>query len=100
MATVMVKFYRYESSPAGAYIVAFPVVRTTPCGTFIDVYGYPKFVRRDARKHFACPTKEDALVSFIARKHRQIKILEAQLNAAKHSLASVSESDSECVWLR
>jgi hypothetical protein len=46
-----------------------------------------KFVLLTAKKQYACATKEEALTSFLARKERQIKILEANLERAKRALA-------------
>lgn len=45
-----------------------------------------RFVLRDSRKRFACPTISEAQDSFIARKEKQIKILQEQLRQAKIAL--------------
>lgn len=37
-------------------------------------------------KRYACPTKEEALASLVARKKAQISILKAQLRSAEHDL--------------
>jgi acetolactate synthase regulatory subunit len=42
-----------------------------------------RFVRFDARKRYACPTKREALVSFVARKNRQVSILSSQIERAR-----------------
>ena len=49
-----------------------------------------KFVLRDARKRWACPTIEEALESFKARKKRQIKIHQATVRRAEKALAEIS----------
>ena len=57
----------------------YKIMKQTPKGVWLE-YGYEKdkFVLRDARKRFACPTIEEAKISFIARKKRQLGILEVQ----------------------
>ena len=42
-----------------------------------------RFVLRDARKRWACPTKAEALISLRARTSRRITILTAQLDKAR-----------------
>lgn len=72
------KWYRYSDglSTSAPYItlLEFYVNKKTEKGVWIDYCGRPKFVLRDAKKRFACPTKEEALESFKARKKRQLKI--------------------------
>jgi hypothetical protein len=61
----------------------YRVTKETPKGVWLDFYGTKKFVLRDARKRWACPTQEEARESFIHRKQRQIGILARQLDHAK-----------------
>jgi hypothetical protein len=68
------------------YVHEHDVIKHTPKGVWLNAYGEKKFVRRDARKRFACPTKEEALESFVARKKRQIGILSAQLRNAEDAI--------------
>lgn len=87
-------FYRYDEC---AYfegrleVVAteFYVLKHTPCGVWIESrFGSIKrFVLMSARKRYACPTKEEALVSFIARKKRQRGIYQARLEQVEEALA-------------
>ena len=81
-----------ELGPGEAHLYAdyFPVVKETPKGCWIDVYGKRKFVLNDSTKRYAYPTKELALQSFIARKRRQAGILRAQLKNAEGLLAYAS----------
>ena len=81
-----------ELGPAEAHLYAgyFPVVKETPKGCWIDVYGKRKFVLNDSTKRYAYPTKELALQAFIARKRRQCGILRAQLKNAEGLLAYAS----------
>jgi hypothetical protein len=67
-----------------------PVVKTTPCGAWIGVFGFnedKRFVRLTAKKKYACVTEHEALESLKARKLRQIQILSAQLEKAENVLA-------------
>lgn len=73
------------------YLIEFDeyeVIKPTPKGAWVRLVlgqflGDKKFILRDARKRFACPTKEEALESFLKRKERQINILRAQLKEAE-----------------
>lgn len=94
------KMYRYEErryappldefeNPIGSgtteiHLMEFSIVRETPRGAWVSYYGSePRFVRNEARKRYACRTKEAALASFIARKRRQAEILERQLSGVR-----------------
>lgn len=63
----------------------YEVIKYTPKGVWIRQvasYGWfadnKRFVLRSARKRFACPTVEEARVSFLARKKKQLSILSAR----------------------
>jgi hypothetical protein len=94
------RWYRYEivrysngvdeyDNPLPGYSVAvevrdFMVSRHTPKGVWIKTWAEnERFVLKDARKRYACPTKEEALDSFIARQRRRISILETQAKDSK-----------------
>jgi hypothetical protein len=66
----------------------YEVVKTTPKGVWVTLtyFGEKRFILRDAKKRFACPTKAEAKESFIFRKKRHIKILTAQLKEAQEAL--------------
>jgi hypothetical protein len=68
-------------------LTEFPVIRRTKCGAWVDNFGTPRFVLLSARKQFACPTKEDAKVSFLARKKAQARIYAARLRATNEAIA-------------
>ncbi len=73
----------------------YRVIRATPKGVWLDSRMGERFVLRGSRKQYACPTKEAALASFMARKRRQIRILEGQLQRAREALAAGNaESDA------
>lgn len=91
----MKELYRYEDrlysagtdvdgEPIGTGIVkvniiAFHIIKTTPKGAWIEAgRSGKKFVLLTARKRYACPTKEEAKESFLARKGRQLMILRNQ----------------------
>jgi len=64
----------------------FDIISMTPKGVWIDGDERKKFINMEARRKFACLTKEAALESFIARKERHILILLNQAEAAKKAL--------------
>jgi hypothetical protein len=89
------RWYRYEivrysngvdefDDPLPGHSIAvqvrdFMVLRHTTKGVWIKTWaGDERFVLKNARKRYACPTKQEALDSFIARQRRRISILEAQ----------------------
>lgn len=76
----------------------FRVLKVTPKGVWLapdygrnDVFGrskldfsaFKRFVLLTAQKRFAQPTKEEALLSFLARKSRQLSILRNQVKDAE-----------------
>jgi hypothetical protein len=107
-------YYRYEDGinydeETEIRLLDFEVIKETPCGKWIrfperDRYLYSpikyiqgkKFILEKGWDHFTCkrfawPTKEEALVSYITRKEKQIAILENQLENAKEFLAKAKE---------
>ena len=91
--------YRYEDqmtypNTINIKLRKFRVVKWTPCGYWIQVYDfdpdYKKWVSKNGRKRFAYPTVEQAETNFIARKQKQILILESRLRQAKNALQIVS----------
>lgn len=73
-------------SSAAIRLLTYRVVRETPKGVWlieaIAMAGWcatPRFVLRDARKRFACPTLQEARESWQARKARQEAIHTARL---------------------
>jgi hypothetical protein len=65
---------------------AFRVIKHTPRGVWLDVYGMKRFVLKDSLKRYAYPTKAEAAMSYRKRKERQIKLLKAQLHRAQGGL--------------
>jgi len=64
------------------------VIRRTPKGAWLG----DRFVLLTARKRWATNTEDEAIESFIARKHRQIEILKGKLKRAEADLALTKES--------
>ena len=77
---------------------SFPVIRTTPCGVWIqhptkytwddndNMKKGERFINLQARKKFACATIEEAQASFLARKERQALILTSQLKNVEKAI--------------
>jgi hypothetical protein len=105
------KWYRYEAThyaaPADEFgesrgfgstsivLHEYEVARTTPKGVWLRIgfYGdfaaldaHERFVLTSARKRFACPTKREAMDSFIARKKKEIRIYTARIERARGDL--------------
>lgn len=71
------------SSTTNIDIQEFEVVKETPKGVWLDVYGKRKFVLNLAYKRWAYPTAKEALESLIARKTRYLSILHARIRLAE-----------------
>lgn len=73
----------------------YPVESRTPKGVWLSLHaGQRRFVRRDATKRWACPTKAEARASFLARKRRQLRILAAQARAAEEAIRLADDAVS------
>lgn len=71
----------------------YDVVKKTPCGYWIETpYERRKrrWVANSGKKRYAYPTKKMAMHNFIARKKRQIKLLELDLDIARQALILAS----------
>ena len=95
--TVLYRYYDYPSDDSliGVRIRcdSYNVIKRTPRGYWIgnrigSIFRDDKkrWVSSSSRKRFAYPTKKEALVSLIARKRLQIRILKYQLNGAEDAL--------------
>lgn len=87
------------SGSVGIRIQKYFVTKVTPKGVWltscfwandISWSKYDRFVRNNARKRFACPTEQEALESFVARKKAQRKIYKHRLNTVNAVLKLVS----------
>ncbi len=106
-------FYRFEDT-SGKFVVAlnhlasvdddrifipdssplestFSLIKETPCGYWIDVYGAKKWVSKNGKKRYAYPTRELAWESYRKRKEKQVSILSCRLAVAKAFLAEAKK---------
>lgn len=88
--------YRYVDACDVVLLETYPVVRRTPKGCWIQVApGYPKprlkFVLNDATKRYACDTTDAAKVSFLARKRRQLSILNSRVAMIEACVDAINE---------
>lgn len=95
-------FYRFhEIRYSGRVLMlvksTYPVLKKTETGVWLDVFGCRRFCRTDARKRFACPTEQEALDSYHARKRRQVRILRRQLAEAEAALRLKTDGESTYV---
>jgi hypothetical protein len=80
------------------YLRKYKVSKVTPKGVWLSYFfvgGLCRFVLLDARKRFAHRTREDALESFIARKAKQIRILEKQLEHVRSAVWQAEREERE-----
>lgn len=81
----------------------FMVKRETRCFYVINRMGLSpdmdkeKYVSKTARARFAYPSKQEAMQSFVMRKHWQIKHLERQMEMAKKALVLAQEEYEEII---
>lgn len=66
----------------------FTVDRVTPKGVWLEGYYHlggsvRRFQLCESKRQFAAPNKQDALISFMARKARQIRILKSRIEDAR-----------------
>jgi hypothetical protein len=110
-------WYRYDdiqyASPLDEYervgigeikvhLQEYRVVKETPKGVWLQQQSSfskfgdsdRRFVLKDARKRFACPTKEQAMESFEARKKAQIRIYTARIKRAEKALLDLERFKS------
>lgn len=100
-------WYRYEDSlvsagvdewdnPVGpprveVYKHEFRVIKHTPKGVWLDVYGRKRFVLNTSRKRYAHASIDEARASFIRRKECQIGILMVRVGNARAAIRHIKE---------
>lgn len=79
--------------PVRVRVFEIRVHHHTRCGVVLCEYSglRRRFVNRSTNKRWACPTKEEALRSLIARRKRQAEIYEARAKQARRML-SIAEA--------
>ena len=77
----------------------YEVLSHTPKGVWLDLTGFNdrRWVSNNARKKFACSTKEAALESFLARKQAQLRILKSQLKNCEHAIQWTNQKARQMV---
>lgn len=70
----------------------YPVFKHTAKGVWLGWASRDKFVLKNSRKQYACPTIEEAKQSFIARKKRQASIYRARLRDAEKALEIIQKT--------
>lgn len=86
-------WYRYDTRWTGEvldtclWLQQFEVIKETPKGAWLDVYGEKRFINREWRKRYACPTADEAMTGYIKRKEAEIRILKRRLAASNAGLA-------------
>jgi hypothetical protein len=98
-----VYFYRYEDrmycsfdeygdSYGSSYLKVelrkYRVRKYTPTG--VRLCGLSRFVSTKTHKRFACPTIEEAKISFIARKERQAAIHQGKADQARRAIEQIN----------
>lgn len=79
--------YGRSSGRLAVELSTFDIVKRTKCGVWIvDSRGRDRFVNLEARKKYACESKESARDSFIARKSAQLRIYAARAERAQDAL--------------
>lgn len=96
-------YYRFEDH--GGYIecIKYDLIKKTPKGAWIrrtlpwhgTQVNQKRFVLDGEGKRLAYPTKELARTSFIARKRRQVAILQSRLEVAKEALRHASATPAD-----
>ena len=75
------------------HMAAYRVLKLTPKGAQVeDDDGRVRFVLRDARKRWACPTREEAAQSLKARQQRRKVILTGQMRKTQAILDHLNEA--------
>lgn len=87
----------------------YAAIKETPCGVWLQLHDLDtgcklrlsylgedrRWIRKDSRKRFACPTKKEALESFRARKRKQASIYRARAADADRALAEAERKFGE-----
>lgn len=80
--------YVHDGSRTEVHLDNIPIIKVTPRGAWIGWREDEKqFVCNNWHKRFACPTIEEARVSFLARKQAQIDRAQRQIMRAQEAIA-------------
>lgn len=95
-------FYRYVDVNGTVMLEKHRVIKRTPCGVWLHrpyTKDEKKFVRLQdfsgdqTHKRWACPTVEDAKVSFLKRKSRQLRLLRAQIACVEEAVENMQSGN-------
>jgi hypothetical protein len=86
---------QYYAAGVEVQVGTYEVLKHTPTGARINDYrsrahGKGRLISRNWNKQWACPTIDEAIKSFVARKTRQILIYEARIRTAKEALQIIN----------
>lgn len=74
----------------------FEVIKHTKCGVWINLWGdKKKFILDNTHKKWACKTIEEAKISFIKRKEKQLDIYTNKLRHVNEFLSMAREGNFE-----
>lgn len=79
--------YRYKNAWGELVCLQYPIISHTKSCVWVEYLGDKKLVSMHTRKRFAYPTKQEALLSFIARTERHIMLSGYNLSCARAALA-------------
>ena len=78
--------YQYYGNIVKIVCKELPVIKHTPKGVWLRYRTKERWVSLTSNKQFACPTKELAMKSFMARKHRQKRLLTSQMDRVEEAI--------------
>lgn len=85
--------YRYADTDGVVALQTHYISKRTEKGCWIgSKYERRHFILNKSVKRFAYPTKEEAKVSFLSRKRRQLAILKHQVKAVEHAVVAMNEN--------
>ena len=73
-------------------LLRFQVVKHTPKGVRLGI-NRRRLVLHGSHKRYACPTVEEARVSFLARKRKQLRIYRSRCRDAEIAIAKMGEGN-------
>lgn len=76
-------------------LTVYKVVKHTPCGVKILLYGKERFISNTSGKRFAYVDKKAALVGYIYRKKYQLRVLESKIRMVTECLSSAEQKLNE-----
>ena len=91
-------FYRYEiayGTVDNLVLREFTLAKETPGGYWISLglhsISKDKWISKSSKKRYAYPTKEEALINYIKRTEKRLRILESQIKLCKTGLSQANE---------